>query len=95
VHGGAIRRLFWAAAWLAIVLIAVKAYYLGVPAAITLSSGQDYLRSLAAISYVDVIFAAILWAGGRVVLALAANRRWAAAVVTATFTSFAGSFSTP
>jgi arylsulfatase A-like enzyme len=90
VRGGAIRRLFWAAAWLAIVLIAVKAYYLGVPAAITLTSGLDYLRSLAAISYVDVLFAAIVWAVGRALLALTANRRWASSVVTVTFTSFAG-----
>jgi arylsulfatase A-like enzyme len=88
VRGGATRRLFWTAVWLAVVSIAVKAYYLGVPAAITLTDGQDYLRSLAAISYVDALFAAIVWACGRALLTLTANRRWAAAV-TVTFTSFA------
>ena len=36
-----------------------------------------------------MLFAAIVWAGGRALLALTANRRWAA-VVTVTFTSFAG-----
>ena len=83
-----IRRLFWAAAWLAIVLIAIKAYYWAF-LAITLTAGQDYLRSLAAISYVDVLFSAVVWAGGRALLALTANRRWPAAVVTVTFTAFA------
>ncbi len=83
------RRLFWAALWLAIVLIAVKAYYLGVPTAVALADGRDYLRSLAAISYVDVLFAAIAWACGRVMLSLAADRRWAARAVTLTFVSVA------
>ena len=90
MSGGAVRRLFWAAAWLAVAFIAVKAYYLGVPAAITLTSGQDYLRLLAAISYVDVLFVAMVWAGARALLALAGKRRSAAAAVTAAFTSFAG-----
>ena len=87
--GVAIRRLFWAAVWLAIALIAAKAYYLGVPAAARLADTQDYLRSLVAISYVDVLFAAIVWACGRVLLTLTANRRGAALVVTVAFTSFA------
>ena len=89
MRGGANRRLFWAAAWLALMLIAIKAYPLGVPGAITLTAGLDYLRSLAAISYVDVLFSAIVWAGGRAVLALTANLRWPAAVVTVSFTAFA------
>ena len=56
----ATRDLFWTTVWLAFVLVAVKASYLGVPGAL----GQ-YLRSLAAISYVDVVFAAVIWTAGR------------------------------
>ena len=67
---GATRRVFWAALWLAIVLVAIKAYYLGVPASLALADSGNYLRSLAAISYVDVLFAAVIWAGTRIVLAL-------------------------
>src|SRR6266849_465364 len=55
------RDLFWTTVWLALALVAVKASYLGVPGAVTLGDGQDYLRSLAAISYVDVVFAAVIW----------------------------------
>src|SRR6478672_1106402 len=54
-------RVFWAATWLAIVLVAVKAYYLGAPAAPTLRSGWDYLRDLTAVSFVDTLFAALFW----------------------------------
>ena len=70
-HLAAIRRVFWAALWLAIVLIAIKAYYLGVPPSLALADSGNYLRSLAAISYVDVLFAAVIWAGTRTILALA------------------------
>ena len=52
------RRVFWAAVWLAIVLLAIKAYYLGAPAAATPHAAWDYLRDLAAVSFVDVLFAA-------------------------------------
>ena len=52
------RRLFWTAAWLAVVLVAIKAYYLGAPAAPTLHAAWDYVRDLAAVSFVDVLFAA-------------------------------------
>ena len=89
MRGVAIGRLFWAAVWLAIALIAIKAYYLGIPAAAALADAQEYLRSLAAISYVDVLFAAIVWACGRVILTLTADRRWAACAVTVTFMSVA------
>ena len=57
--------MFWAAIWLAIVLVAIKAYYLGIPASLALADSGNYLRSLAAISYVDVLFAAVIWAGTR------------------------------
>ena len=43
------RRLFWAAAWLAVVFVAVKAVYLGPPAAATPRSVRDYVRDLAAV----------------------------------------------
>ena len=54
------RRVFWAAVWLAIVLVAIKAYYLGIPAPLALTDFGNYLRSLAAISYGDVLFAAMV-----------------------------------
>ena len=60
----AIRRVFWAAVWLAIVLVAIKAYYLGIPPAARVGRLGNYLRSLAAISYVDVLFAAVVLGGG-------------------------------
>ena len=62
--------MFWAAVWLAIALVAIKAYYLGIPAALALTDFGNYLRSLAAISYVDVGFAAVCWAVARAILAL-------------------------
>jgi arylsulfatase A-like enzyme len=68
------RRLAWAAGWLAVVFVAVKASYLGVPAAPTLRAVWDYGRDLAAVSFVDVLCAAILWAGGRAALTLAGAR---------------------
>jgi arylsulfatase A-like enzyme len=72
------RRVFWAAVWLAIALIAIKAYYLGIPAVLALTDFENYLRSLAAISYVDVAFAAVCWATARAILALAGDSggRW-------------------
>ena len=76
-----IRRVFWASVWLAMVLVAVKAYYLGVPPALALTDSGNYLRSLAAISYVDVLFAAIVWASGRAMLVLARRRPWATRAV--------------
>jgi arylsulfatase A-like enzyme len=84
-HATPARCLFWAAIWLAAALILVKAYFLGLPAAVTWADGRTYLRSLAAISYVDVLFAAVLWAAGRSALALAGRRQGAARVVTLTF----------
>jgi lipoteichoic acid synthase len=75
------RRLFWAAVWLAIALITVKAYYLGVPAALTLTGSRDYALDLAAISFVDVLFAGSVWACGRAALALYGDRRGAARAV--------------
>jgi arylsulfatase A-like enzyme len=75
------RRLFWAAVWLAVAFVAVKAYYLGVPPGRTLIGAWDYVRDLTAVSYVDVLFAAAVWGCGRAALRLAADRRRAAQVV--------------
>ena len=61
------RRLFWSAIWLAIVFVSIKAYYLGVPDALALREGS-YLRSIAAISYTDGLFAAAFWVFGRLTL---------------------------
>jgi phosphoglycerol transferase MdoB-like AlkP superfamily enzyme len=63
-----IRRVYWATVWLAAFLVAVKAYYLGLPGSRTDING--YLQSLAAISYVDALFAAVVWAAARGLLAL-------------------------
>jgi arylsulfatase A-like enzyme len=70
----ATRRVFWAAAGLALFLVAVKAYYLGVPPALTTDALVDYLRSLAAISYDDVLFASIAWGVARAALEVAERR---------------------
>src|SRR6266849_1106282 len=82
------RRLFWAAVWLAIALIAVKAFYLGVPAERTPTGGWDYLRDLAAISFVDVLFAGGVWACGRTALRISGDRRGATRAVTVAVLAF-------
>jgi len=82
------RRLFWTAFWLAIALVAIKAYYLGVPADRALADAGNYLRSLAAISYVDVLFAVAVWVIGRVTLAAVGRGRLARRVVTLAFPAF-------
>ena len=56
--------MFWAAVWLAILLVAIKAFYLGTPASATPHAAADYVRDLAAVSFVDVLFAAMLWICG-------------------------------
>ena len=68
------RRLFWAAVWLAALLAAIKAFYLGAPAAATPRAAWDYLRDLAAISFVDGLFAAVFWACATALLALLGDR---------------------
>ena len=68
------RRLSWAAVWLAAALVAIKAYYLGAPAAPTPRAARDYLRDLAAVSFVDLLSAAVFWAGGVAALVLIGDR---------------------
>src|SRR5262249_52201791 len=64
------RRLFWGAVWLAAILIATKAYYLGLPKPHGFADVIEYVRSLAAISYTDLWFVAGFWALARLVVAL-------------------------
>ncbi len=79
------RRLFWAAVWLGFALIIIKASHLGPP---PIGDVAGYLRSLAAISYRDVLFAASAWTFARAVLALAGNRPLASRVVSVGFLVF-------
>ena len=68
------RRLYWTASWLAIVLVAVKAFYLGRPAERTVHAMWDYVNDLTAVSFVDILYAAVLWIGGTSALMLAGQR---------------------
>jgi len=85
----AIRRVFWAAVWLAMLLVGIKAYYLGVPPALALADAGNYVRSLAAISYDDVLFAALFWTGARALLAAAGERPHASGAVSFIFVALA------
>jgi hypothetical protein len=68
------RRLYWTASWLAIVLVAVKAFYLGTPAERTVHAMWDYVNDLTAVSFVDLLYAAVLWIAGTSALLLAGQR---------------------
>ncbi|HEY1911602.1 MAG TPA: sulfatase-like hydrolase/transferase [Vicinamibacterales bacterium] len=65
------RWIFWGAVWFGAVLVAAKACYLGVP---HLSDLADFWRSLAAISFRDVLAAAAAWAAARTALTLIGSR---------------------
>jgi arylsulfatase A-like enzyme len=82
------RRLFLVAVWLAMALLAIKAYYLGRPAAATPRAAWDYVRDLAAVSFVDALFAAVLWVFGTAALLLAGNRPRTARVITVAATGY-------
>jgi lipoteichoic acid synthase len=84
----ATRSIFWAAVWLAIVLVAVKAYYLTRPGAVPWAEDRS-VRLLAAISYTDVLFAMGLWLCGRAALLLAGDRRLLARMISVTFVACA------
>src|SRR5690349_20630494 len=68
-----IRRVFWAAVWLASALLAIKASYL-----LTRHGAAEgafgFVRSVAAISYLDVLFAAALFACGHLAVRLSRGR---------------------
>jgi len=66
------RALSWAAVCLAVVLVTIKACYLGVP---TVGGVGAFIRSLTAITYRDVLFATVVWAASRAALGLAGDRR--------------------
>jgi lipoteichoic acid synthase len=83
------RRIFWAAVWLAVLLVAIKAYYLGVPPALALTDAGNYVRSLAAITYVDVLFAAVIWAVVRLLLGAAVGRPRVASTLSIVFVACA------
>ena len=70
---------------LGVSLVAIKAYHLGVPR----DGLSDYLRSLSAISYVDVLFAAVCWAAARLVLLIVWRRPRAGRAVSGAFVVFA------
>src|SRR5262245_42689455 len=74
------RWIFWAAAWLAVMFVACKGWYLGATT-FSLVGAHDFGRWVAAISYPDVVCAAILWAASRIVIAVAPARMRSAAVV--------------
>ena len=78
--------LFWSAAWLAIALVAVKAFHLGLDGTPAWEVGQFYLRALAAISYADVLFVALFWCVARAMLALCGRWRAARLVIVCAFT---------
>ncbi|HEX3645437.1 MAG TPA: sulfatase-like hydrolase/transferase [Vicinamibacterales bacterium] len=82
------RRLFWEAAWLAIVLLAIKAYYLGAPAAATPRAAWDYVQDVAAVSFVDALFAVFFWICGTAALLVAGNRPRLARLVTVVSMAF-------
>jgi hypothetical protein len=83
------RRLFWATAWLAVVFVAVKGLHLGAPAAATPRAVWDHVRDLAAVSFVDVLFAVLLWIGGTTALLLAGHRARASRAVCVVATAVA------
>jgi len=71
---------------LGVSLVAIKAYHLGVPPRDGLF---DYVRSILAISYVDVLFATVCWAAARLLLVIASRRPIAARAVSGAFVGFA------
>ena len=66
--------LFCASVWLVVVLVGIKASYLGWPGTPTIPVNGSYLRSLAAIWYLDVVFAASVWAAGLLSLLISRGR---------------------
>jgi phosphoglycerol transferase MdoB-like AlkP superfamily enzyme len=79
-------QLLWAALMLGASLVAIKAYHLGVP----LRDGvSNYVPSLFAISYVDVLFVSGCWAAARLVLVIAWRIPLAARAVSGAFVVFA------
>jgi arylsulfatase A-like enzyme len=79
------RYLLWAFVWLAIVLVALKAYYLDTIGALAPHTRPRYLPWLTAISFNDILFALTAWCCGGTVVLLAGARRGLSHTVTALF----------
>ena len=84
--------LFWASVWLAVVLVGIKASYLGWPGTPAIPVNGSYLRSLAAISYLDVVFAALVWAAGLLPLLISRGRPKLMRAVSVTAVAFSAVF---
>jgi phosphoglycerol transferase MdoB-like AlkP superfamily enzyme len=82
----AVRRLFWAALTLAVLLVAIKAVHLGRPGAGGIAT---YLFSVAAISYADVVFVAIIWTAARSCLMIGRCSPFLLRAVSMMFVAFA------
>jgi arylsulfatase A-like enzyme len=80
--------LFCAAVCLAVVLVALKAAYLGVHGGWR-GSGILAWRSLTAISYPDLIFVVASWCGGRTLLAVGGGRPWRSRLILGAWMAFA------
>lgn len=63
------RWIFWSALWLAVLLVGAKTYYLGMTT-YELVGGRELFRWVAAISYPDALFAALMWVCARAILGL-------------------------
>jgi arylsulfatase A-like enzyme len=85
----AVDWLFWAAVWLSLVLVGVKAYYLASRGDLATIELLEDLPSLAAISYHDVAFAFVAWAIARAILLFTARNPPAARIVVLAFIVFA------
>jgi phosphoglycerol transferase MdoB-like AlkP superfamily enzyme len=81
--------LFWSSAWLAIALVAIKAFHLGFAGMPAREVGQRYLRALAAISYADVVFVVLFWSIARATLAGLGRWRTARLTLVVVFTASA------
>src|SRR6266545_5029200 len=81
--------LFFAAVWLAIVLVGIKAVYLGIHTGFSFGDIGHWIRSLAAISNADLVFVVALWLCGRTMVAVAGTHRWIASTMLAVWMSVA------
>jgi hypothetical protein len=68
------RCVFWSTVWLMVALVGAKAAFLGGLPPAPSDPWLGFLRSLAAISYADVLFAAGLWITGRAAIAVVGRR---------------------
>jgi len=86
--GKAMSTLHRGTLLLAVLLVSIKAYYIGLPPA-SWSSVARWVRAMAATSSLDVLFAMTLWAAGMAALLAGAGRRLAARLVVVGFLAVA------